>query len=284
MILNVKKMKKLFIIALWSVALSACTSGVEESSMKATITNLKSSEINVKVYDMADYKELLDTTVNCKNGKFSFKNRFTVPTHVYFSPEMVSSGTEESKAAELNTMKIELYMFKGEHYELKGSVDNNILLFSAEGSEISSFMADLRTKYVDRLIYSDKMMKREELQQHEIDSIYKISAQMVEKMKVDKLEYVKTHLESQLSGLYLSEQNTSDFDTYYPQISESVRTGLFKSWIEVAKKKSDLITNSNKVQPGTQAIDFTLNGLDGETITLSSYKGKNVLLYFWGTW
>ena len=32
------------------------------------------------------------------------------------------------------------------------------------------------------------------------------------------------------------------------------------------------------------SIDFSLEGLDGKAITLSSYKGKVVLLSFWATW
>ena len=34
------------------------------------------------------------------------------------------------------------------------------------------------------------------------------------------------------------------------------------------------------LQPGDVAPSFTLPGDDGQTISLSDYKGKNVLLYF----
>ena len=37
-------------------------------------------------------------------------------------------------------------------------------------------------------------------------------------------------------------------------------------------------------QEGSQAPDFTLKTLDGQEVTLSSLKGKVVLLNFWATW
>ncbi len=33
---------------------------------------------------------------------------------------------------------------------------------------------------------------------------------------------------------------------------------------------------------GSEAPDFTLKDLDGEEVSLSSYRGKTVILSFWG--
>lgn len=38
------------------------------------------------------------------------------------------------------------------------------------------------------------------------------------------------------------------------------------------------------VEAGQAAPDFTLQTLDGETVSLAGYKGKPVLLNFWATW
>ena len=35
---------------------------------------------------------------------------------------------------------------------------------------------------------------------------------------------------------------------------------------------------------GNRAPDFTLTDINGETVKLSDYRGKKVLLNFWGTW
>ncbi len=36
--------------------------------------------------------------------------------------------------------------------------------------------------------------------------------------------------------------------------------------------------------PGNNAPDFTLESLAGETVSLSDYSGKSVLLVFWASW
>lgn len=48
----------------------------------------------------------------------------------------------------------------------------------------------------------------------------------------------------------------------------------------VALKKQ----NWEKVAPGYSVPDFRLKNLDGEYMTLESFKGKYILLDFWGTW
>jgi peroxiredoxin Q/BCP len=38
---------------------------------------------------------------------------------------------------------------------------------------------------------------------------------------------------------------------------------------------------TTKLQPGTQAPDFTLQDADGKQTTLADYRGKNVIVYFY---
>ena len=45
------------------------------------------------------------------------------------------------------------------------------------------------------------------------------------------------------------------------------------------------LKSSNDIpQIGTQAPDFTLKDSTGQSVTLSSFRGKTVLLNFWATW
>lgn len=52
----------------------------------------------------------------------------------------------------------------------------------------------------------------------------------------------------------------------------------------LAKKIKDEIQALNAVKPGNMVVDFTLKNLAGEDFTLSSLKGKYVILDFWASW
>ncbi|WP_407271478.1 TlpA family protein disulfide reductase [Radiobacillus sp. PE A8.2] len=55
----------------------------------------------------------------------------------------------------------------------------------------------------------------------------------------------------------------------------------------VSSQEGTAITapNSNDVlDKGTRAPDFTLSTIDGESVSLSDYRGKVVFLNFWATW
>ena len=54
---------------------------------------------------------------------------------------------------------------------------------------------------------------------------------------------------------------------------------MYKQWIK--KKKPD---NLPGLGIGVKAPDFELKNLAGETIKLSDYRGKKIMLNFWATW
>ncbi len=52
----------------------------------------------------------------------------------------------------------------------------------------------------------------------------------------------------------------------------------------LGKKTLERINIAKRAQPGTKATDFTQNDLNGKPFTLSSLRGKYVLLDFWASW
>lgn len=53
---------------------------------------------------------------------------------------------------------------------------------------------------------------------------------------------------------------------------------------EAVSSNEDENVESTDIEVGKPAPDFTLKNLDGESVSLSDYEGKIVLLNFWATW
>jgi thiol-disulfide isomerase/thioredoxin len=75
-----------------------------------------------------------------------------------------------------------------------------------------------------------------------------------------------------------SDNNIDDYEKAFYALSERVQNSpagiLVKNYIAGVRAS----------EVGAQAPDFTMKALDGQEITLSNFKGKYVLLDFWGSW
>nr|WP_239587423.1 redoxin domain-containing protein [Bacillus pakistanensis] len=69
-------------------------------------------------------------------------------------------------------------------------------------------------------------------------------------------------------------QNQKDKERIYDETSNQYNP----------EAESQKTYSSEKLDEGSMAPDFTLTTLDGQTVSLSDYKGKKVIINFWATW
>ena len=43
-------------------------------------------------------------------------------------------------------------------------------------------------------------------------------------------------------------------------------------------------TKATQIKAGDAAPDFTLRSLDGDTVSLSDFSGKKLILFMWASW
>ena len=95
--------------------------------------------------------------------------------------------------------------------------------------------------------------------------------------------FYKTHTDSYLAPQYLfmdmSEMSYEDIKAAYDAFTDDVKN--YGSEIGEVKKELDAL---EKIQPGHEAPDFTAEDINGKQFTLSSLKGKVVILDFWASW
>ena len=95
--------------------------------------------------------------------------------------------------------------------------------------------------------------------------------------------FYKTHTDSYLAPQYLfmdmSEMSYEDIKAAYDAFTDDVKN--YGNEIGEVKKELDAL---EKIQPGNVAPDFTAEDINGKKFTLSSLKGKVVILDFWASW
>ncbi len=81
--------------------------------------------------------------------------------------------------------------------------------------------------------------------------------------------------------LYITGQmldNPMVMEQRYNSLSENIRSSL------IGKSLSEYIAFNKVGAVGTEALDFTQTDPDGKQVSLSSFKGKYVLIDFWASW
>jgi peroxiredoxin len=81
--------------------------------------------------------------------------------------------------------------------------------------------------------------------------------------------------------LWVTAQLTTDpmqMEERYNMLDETIRQS------QIGKSLAEVIAYNKIGAVGTDAVDFTQNDVNGNPVTLSSFKGKYVLLDFWASW
>lgn len=277
-------MKKTICYLLGSVLLlGACQQ--KKSNLQGTLTGVKSDTI--LVYSAIPGQRGLTTdTVALKDGKFALNIPDSVLTMIYIQPKPVGNEAMMS----INPMDA-IVMLPGNELKVSGAVDKMEVTGSEFYKEKNAFsLLDESKKQQQDLIAEYQTLSQEGKMN---DSIENVMSERMDQINANMnqivIAYIKEHPDNELSaylfGLY---GNYDVVDQTMDLLSEKLKTGPFKEMIQKSisnyesmkvKKEAEM-----KLQPGMPAPDFTLKNAKGEEVSLSSFKGKYVVIDFWGIW
>lgn len=264
------------------LCLGLTVSGQNQFVLSGTLKGAPDNTYVKLNYISSDNKNIADSTL-LANGAFTLKGTMTEPTaatlvvgkkyaQVYLEPQQMTFSAN----ADLTDVKLTGSKTNDENLQLQAGKDAFNMEFKPVSDKINAVNAALRSA------------KQNNKPQTTIDSlndklllVQKERGPFVEKYEQLIRQYVLTHPQSAVSAhemtIYANTWSIDEVKKIYNGFSASLQNSKDG---RIVKKAID----ERELQQAGLAKDFTAMSLNGKPFTLSSLRGKYVLLDFWGSW
>ena len=270
-------------------ALMASTTAVDKDEIQVTIKYKTPSEFHGSYLYIRDDASIMDkvdsTLIETDNSAIFQINAGTLPEGLYtlligsnplpFSEFIIGKVNTEVKVsieADENFNDAPLVFVKG------GTTKDQLALLKFRESTNPVIYELIKIVSALRAGGREAMQKNPEAYQKMAQRRFELSK------KFEKLteEYINTHRDELalyfISGLYIKSYNSQQLDSILSLYDISYQKSRFY------KKVQGAIVRMNSLAKGNMAPGFTKPDVDGNMVSLSSYKGKYLLLDFWASW
>ncbi len=283
-------MKKIFTLAIALLILAACSN--QKESLRIEIDGWGNDSILLVHIDLKGKLEEIGDTIVAQNGVVTYNASAGDTTLVIMIPfgksgERIGVGTEAKR--------ITTVVYPGSKESIVGKAFDNRVEYTSSGNDpMFEDAAKVRLETMAHLLHKDSVNRLIEKhysnpeKQEEINGWFEQRGEASDKVREITMRYVKENPSSQLAGFYAQDAKYEDKVAVIDGLDPKVRAGVFKYVIEysyIRAKKYEL-TQEAKVNmvEGKPAPAFTLKNEKGEDVSLSDFRGKWVVIDFWGTW
>ncbi len=220
-----------------------------------------------------------DTAVIAKDGSFTFKGTIAEPifASIYFPTSVVEAARQQAINLFIEAGSIEITAQKSKLIDatVKGGACNNELI------EIRAITKPLGVRMMGisdsiKLLYDlHNVTAATALQKEAIALETAQNKALAKHIKEHPKSYASAYLAYQLNSY---DTNIDSAESAFINMDPSIQTSYY------GKKLKGVIDALKSTAIGTIAPSFTANDVQGNPVSLTSFKGKYLLLDFWASW
>lgn len=271
------------IIYLSFILLSFCmfSSYGQKQNLIATIDGWGNDTIIVVKMSTSIPEEKLDTLVAINNKVVYSTDSDTLMLMIFHKSNFAVSACA-----------VEATIMADSEIEIKGKAFDNKTEYMASGSDFMRDFAQIRDDYLiyDMAIDSVNALINIYYQDPGSEKLFNERGRLLEKKREVKLNYIRNNRNTDLAGLYTFQMPIMRFMETYLLLEDNAKNGVYKSMLQSKLKRTkeyaqvQSLKEKATISKGNPAPDFTLTSINGEKVSLSDFKGKWVVLDFWGSW
>ena len=279
-------MKRLFFCAVVAAMFAGCS---EQPGVTFALTGLDAEDsIKVLCNNLLDDKQqAVSDTFAIPSGSLFIPNESDAPMiyNIYKLPRRFPDGSMEA----MSMHGIYLPVLPGAAIKVEGEFkDYSITGNTPFYKELAALEAQIKPLRKEAFVAAIASYNKE-CTAEQRDSLGAIVKDCESSVSAIVNKYIDENRDSDVAlyAFYHYADINKDYESLQ-KISENVRKGTFASFYDKLVKQYEKIQKQKeaekRVAEGMSAPDFTLKSIDGKEVTLSSLRGKYIVLDFWGSW
>jgi thiol-disulfide isomerase/thioredoxin len=263
--------KRVLSIILVTLFLFSCRDESKDTFILGTITNLDKG--TPLFLDHLTPSKIItkDTAILDINGRFSFDSRIK------------ESGYYRLKIN--NQTFLNLVLEKNDSPIINGNGKDLMESYTVDGSNESKRLKEFQAAYSQNDLFLDslqKVLKANLNDQKMMAQLQKSKDASISRMNNTFIGLINEKSGSLVSLAVVQKLDSVKYADFYKQVAEALTEKLYDDpWVIVFHKK---VKSMDNLSIGKPAPEITLNDPQGNSISLSSLKGKVVLIDFWASW